>query len=271
MKAVVDLGSQSLRLLTFNSKSDFLKGKMRSEICPLARDLSEGYLKEERKTEALSILKDFIKGLCTEKVYLYATSALREAEDGQAFIEEIKHSLHIHAEIISGEEEGRLSYEGVKLMAQEGLFSLLDLGGGSTEIVTPLIKKTYPMGVVRYHEEVDLEKIFKNLPQIEGELYGIGGSLSVFTSLSLGSNVYDRELINGKKITKTKIKELTDVLESLTLKERRTFLGSFEKRAETILPAGRILLHLLTRLGKEGLIYCDFSAIEGYALTRGLL
>lgn len=271
MKAVIDLGSQSLRLLTFLSKEDFLKGKMRSEICPLARDLDEGYLKEDRKKEALDILEDFVKDLHHADVYLYATSALREAKDGQAFIEEIKQHLGIHGEIISGEEEGRLSYEGVKLLVGNKSFSLIDIGGGSTEIVTPWMKKSYPMGAVRYYGELKLEDIYQDLPEIQGELYGIGGSLSVFTSLSLGSKTYERELIHGKKIGKNSIKELTDYMEKITLEERRKYLGSFEKRAESIVSAGKIFEYLLSTLYKEEMIYCDFTAIEGYALTRGLL
>lgn len=271
MKAVIDLGSQSLRLLTFDSKRDILKGEIRSEICPLARDLSQGYLKDDRKKEALNILEDFIKDLPRKNVYLYATSALREAKDGQAFIEEIKRRLFIQAEIISGEEEGQLSYEGVKLLAGDREFSLLDLGGGSTEIVTPTIKKSYPMGVVRYQEGLKLENIYRNLPEIRGKLYGIGGSLSVFTSLFLGSNSYKRELIHAKPLGKNNIKELTDHMEAMSLPQRRSYLGSFEKRAETVVPAGRILEYLLTSLERDRVIYCDFSAIEGYGISRELL
>lgn len=271
MKVVIDMGSQSLRSFTFSSKKDFLEGKIRSEICPLAKDLEGGFLKESRKEEALILLEDFIKGFAAEDVHLYATSAIREAKDGQAFIDEIKERFKIQAEIISGEEEANLGYEGVKLLAGTSPFSLLDLGGGSTEIVTPHIKKSYPMGVVRYFEKIDLGEYYRNLPQIQGKLYAIGGSLSVFVSLSLGSRTYNRERIHGKTIKRSQIKEITNNLAKMSIEERKSHLGTFSKRVYTIIPAGIILDYLLEKLDQKELIYSDFTAIEGYALSRKLI
>lgn len=268
MKAVIDVGSQSLRLLTFTSKEDILEGHLRSEICPLARDLQDGYLKEERKIKALEILRDYVRGLNPEEVYLYATSALREAKDGQDFIDRIREELHVHAEIISGEEEGRLGYEGVRILAGDGPFSLLDLGGGSTEIATPEWKKSFPMGVIRYQDGIDLWNYYRFLPQIQGPLYGIGGSLSVFVSLLYGSTHYQRQRIHGKIITRKDIASLTLRLEKLSLDQRRAYLGDFDKRAESIVPAGKILDFLLGQLHQDTLIYCDYTAIEAYALSR---
>lgn len=268
---MIDVGSQSLRLLSFNGKEDLAKGVDRAELCPLAKDLANGYLKEERKLQALEILEDFMKDLPKEGLFLYATSAVREAKDGLEFIEKVKEHFGIHAEIVSGEEEARLGYEGARLLAGDKPFSLIDLGGGSTEIVTSESSISVPMGVVRYEEVLSLEEYFTDLPEIKGELYGIGGSLSVFVTLSLGKKFYQRSLIHGKKITRDEIETLTKKMEAMSLSEREEFLGEFKGRKETIVPGGKILVFLLDQLKKEALIYSDYSNLEGYAVTRGLL
>ena len=270
-KAVIDVGSQSLRLLSFSGKEDLVKGVDRAVLCPLAKDLQDGYLKEERKLRAIGILGDFIKDFPKEGLFLYATSAVREAEDGQEFIDKIRTLFGIHAEILSGEEEARLGYEGAKLLAGDKPFSLIDLGGGSTEIVTPESRISIPMGVVRYEEGLSLGDYFTALPEIKGELFGIGGSLSVFTTLSQGANIYQRSLSHGKKISREQIEALTNKMEAMSLDERETFLGEFKGRKETIVPGGKILVFLLDKLGIKELIYSDFSNLEGYAVTRGLL
>lgn len=270
MKAVIDMGSQSLRLVKFSSKEELLAGKILSRICPLARDLEGGHLKEKRKKEALEILEDFISGMSPDRVYLYATSALREAVDGQDFLEEILGKFGINAQIISGEEEARLGYEGVRILAGSEPFAMLDLGGGSTELVSPRGSFSFPMGVVRYERGLELESYYPELQRLKEPLYGIGGSLSVFTSLSQGINYYDRKSISGKSLGRNKILELTGELEAMSREERASYLGEFSKRVDTIVPAGKILDFLLSRLG-DSLIYCDYTALEAYAMDRGLV
>lgn len=270
MKAIIDVGSQSLRLLKFSSMEDLLRGDIKLEICPLARDLVDNRLNDNRKKEALKIIQGFISSLDTNEVYLYATSALREALDGQHFIEEIIESFGIKAEIISGDEEARLGEMGVRILAGQGQLSFLDLGGGSTELLLEGSRLSFPMGVVRYNDQVRLEDYFSGLGKVQGNLYGIGGSLSVFTSLIQGINYYDRKLINGKTISRKEINSLTIKMAALDLEERRLFLGEFSKRAETIIAAGKILDYILVRLGKE-LIYCDYTGLEAYAIDRKLV
>lgn len=270
MKALIDVGSQSLRLLKFSSKEDLLRGDIIIEICPLARDLVDNRLNEKRKEEALKIIKGFITGLDAKEVYLYATSALREALDGQDFIEEIIRNFGINAEIISGDEEARLGEMGVRILAGKGQLSFLDLGGGSTELLIDGELFSFPMGVVRYNERVNLEDYFSGLNKVKGNLYGIGGSLSVFTSLIQGINYHDRSVINNKPVTREEIKNLTIRMAAMGLEERRLFLGEFSKRVETIIAAGRILDYILDRLDAP-LIYCDYSGLEAYAIDRKLV
>ncbi len=270
MKAVIDMGSQSLRLLKFTSKEDLLTGRIDSMICPLARDLENGYLKMSRKKEALAIIRGFIQGLDKRRVYLYATSALREAGDGQAFIDEIVGEFGIEAEIISGQEEAQLGYRGVEILAGPKPFAMLDLGGGSTEIVDEKGAVSFPMGVVRYEDGTDLAGIYGKLARTQLDLYGIGGSLSLFVSLAQGINHYDRKMINGKELNRREISDLTSKMKAMSREERKSYLGEFSKRVDTAIPAGIILDFLLAQLG-ESLIYCDYTALEAYAISRGLV
>lgn len=270
MKEIIDLGSQSIRFLRFKDKKDLLRGPARQLVCPLAGDLKDGYLSPQRKNQALELIEEEIKGLDGKKVYLYATSALREARDGGIFIEEIKEKLGINAEIISGQEEARLGRLGAKILVGHDDFALLDLGGGSTELVTRDEELSFPMGVVRYNEDVNLEDYYRDLPLANQELYGLGGSLSVFVSLKEGLKSYDRETINGKLISRQEIVSLTKKLQALDLEARKAYLGDFSKRAQTIISAGIILDYLLKRLDKN-IIYCDYTALEAYAIDRKLV
>lgn len=139
--AVIDIGSNSIRLVIFERDQQFKRVVHESEACGLGRGLSTtGMLNTEGKTEALLLMQRFAAtlvhhGIAKSKTYVIATEAVRRAKDGREFISDIKKLTGLPVKIISGEREGYLSAYGVAcgFAAPRGIVG--DMGGGSFELV----------------------------------------------------------------------------------------------------------------------------------------
>jgi exopolyphosphatase/guanosine-5'-triphosphate,3'-diphosphate pyrophosphatase len=159
----LDLGSNSFHLLL----ACFRQGKMvrldrRKEVVRLASGLNEdGSLSAEVRELALTTLSAFsplLQGLPRSHVRIVGTNTLRAARDSQGFLEEAERALGHPIDIISGIEEARLIYLGVAkdLEPREGLRLVIDIGGGSTELVlgdnSPRQLESLYMGCVSFSQ-----------------------------------------------------------------------------------------------------------------------
>ena len=136
--AVVDIGSNTVRLVVYDAPTrlPFPVFNEKAE-CGLVRGLNEtGYLNPNGVEEAIRSLQRFSllsQSMNVEKMTLLATAAVREAKDGQAFVERISMTLGLDVRVLSGEEEARLSAFGL-LSGRRLIDGLVaDIGGGSVE------------------------------------------------------------------------------------------------------------------------------------------
>src|SRR5438067_13493007 len=152
---VVDLGTNSTRLLV----ADVHDGRVEEVARELTiTRLGEG-VDERRKllpvavARVRNVLSDYrreLERLGAERVLVLATSSVRDAENGEAFLGEIEWSYGFTTRLLSGEEEAELTRRGVGEVAAATL--LVDIGGGSTELVLDRFRTSLPLGSVRFTE-----------------------------------------------------------------------------------------------------------------------
>ena len=177
--AVIDLGTNTFHLLIAESFGETFEILYKTNV-PVK--LGEGRINDNLIIPAafnrgIRTLQDFslrIKEFNVDRVKATATSAVRSAKNGAEFVSEAKAIADIEIEMISGDEEAELIYEGVKLSdAIQDLSLIMDIGGGSIEFILcntqQLIwKKSYNIGAARL-----MQQFFKSDPINDGEKHAI--------------------------------------------------------------------------------------------------
>ncbi|HHT20320.1 MAG TPA: hypothetical protein GXZ74_02620 [Tissierellia bacterium] len=280
MKAVIDIGSNSVRLLVFDGEADFKQGVSDLEITRLGQGLDRtGRLSPEgiRATwEVLDRFQQTIEQTGVDEVEAFATEAVRTAADGADFIEQLRRRYGWKARIISGEEEALIGFVGATSALAEGEWTLIDIGGASTEIIQGRdaidYRQSFPIGALRYTErpETDLAKVFQDLPPLFGQIVGIGGTITTIMAMELALTSYRRDRIQGAKLTKACLEKWVNRLQAMTPQARRQLPGLDPKREPIILGGMKLLHYLLERFDQEWLVVSDYGNLEGYAISRGL-
>lgn len=278
--AAIDMGSNSCRLLI----ADFCDGK----LIPLHRELEttriaaglnhSGRISEEAQQRTMQCLNNFKQRMVAYGVDRYraiATSAVREAGNGQDFIAQVKQQSQLSVEIVSGEEEARLSYLGVeKGLALNHAPLVVDLGGGSTEFICSdqdLIL-SIPLGAVRATEMVMTEKEiserltavailadkFRNHP-----LVMVGGTASSLVAIKLGLDDYDASRVHGQVLSREDLYDLYQMLENTPLVLRKRMPGLQPERADIINKGALIILMIADTFKKSELIVSETDLLQG--------
>jgi len=299
--ASVDLGTNSTRLLVTDLDDGRLDDVVRRQK---VTRLGEGV--DERKrllpapiARARNVLVDFrreIEDLGAERTLLVATSAVRDAENGEAFLGEIEWSYGFATRLLSGDEEAQLTFRGAAVgrdLAEETL--LVDIGGGSTEFVVG-----GPDGL-RFHESVDFgsvrltERFLHTDPptadeldacvhaarellaeRIPGDLrprtaIGVAGTITSIAALDRGLEDYDPEQVHGHRLSRAGIAAQFDRLAALPLAERRQVPALDPDRAPVIVAGALILQEALQRFGLDGIEASEHDLLDGAALEAAKL
>src|SRR5437899_6578166 len=151
--AVIDLGSNSLRLVIFERLGGALFPLLNERVlCGLGRGIaSTGRLNADGKALALVNLRRFValaRAVGVEHLAVLATAAVRDASDGRAFAAEVEAQCRVPVEIIDGVEEARLSATGVLAGIPEADGLVVDLGGGSVELIRVRASGPSPAGEI---------------------------------------------------------------------------------------------------------------------------
>jgi exopolyphosphatase/guanosine-5'-triphosphate,3'-diphosphate pyrophosphatase len=161
--AIIDCGTNTFNLLVKEKVEGKWKTLFKTKL-PVklgAGGFSENVLMANRMArgvDALYSYKNVIDSLEVKDVRVFATSAVREASNGNVFVAKVKKHLNFDMEVISGDREAELIFEGVVQTTGEIKedFLIMDIGGGSTEFIfvrdqKPLWRKSYLLGVSRLH------------------------------------------------------------------------------------------------------------------------
>lgn len=285
--AVIDIGSSTMRLVVYDEglyPHLFLNHKVRIRF---AIEKGEGLfiLDEERMDRALNAIEWFL-WVCKESnvqtVVATATSAVREAANGKAFVDTIRQKTGLHVEVISGEVEARLSAEGGVISLPDASGLVMDLGGGSLDICETDTKGEFaslPLGVLSLQKLSNndpfkaveiLKKSLKNVNWLKNknmrDLVALGAGMRSIASLHMNEKNYPMHILHGYSIPKDE-----------ALRYCRKFLeGKIDKKVlhlakgyEDVMPYRAAALSALLESGEfEQVRFASFGIREGIFFSQ---
>jgi len=278
----VDLGTNTTRLLVAEVEGGAIRRELHRES-RITR-LGEGVDARRRLlpvpiARVRNVLTDYrraAESLGAERVLLVATSAVRDAENGEAFLGEIEWSYGFVTRLLSGDEEAELTRRGVG--ATEPGTLVVDIGGGSTELALGEFHVSLPMGSVRFTERYG-EDIARSraearnlLPELDpARAVGVAGTITTFAALDLGLEAYDSERVDGHRLTREGARVQLERLAALPIAERRLVPALEPERAPVIVAGGAILLAVLDRYGLDEIGVSEHDILDGAALLAAEL
>jgi len=299
--AAVDLGTNSTRLLV----ADVEDGSIAEVVRRLKiTRLGEGVDERKRLLPApvarvRNVLTDFrreAESLGAERTLAIATSAVRDAENGEAFLGEVEWSYGFQTRLLSGHDEAQLTFRGASLgrrLADDTL--VLDIGGGSTELVVG-----GPDGL-RFHDSLDLgcvrltERFLLSDPPAAAELdscaaavrallaervpndvrpqvaLGVAGTITSIAALDLGLEEYDPDRVHGHRVSHEGVAAQLERLARAPIEERRRLPALDPDRAPVIVAGAVILGEVLDHFGLDGLEASERDILDGAALEAAEL
>lgn len=292
---VIDLGSNSLRLVVFERLGDALFPLVNEKaMCGLARGIAaNGRLDHAGKAEALVNLRRFValaRAIGVDHLAVLATAAVRDAADGQAFADEVSRLCQVPVEIIDGAEEARLSAAGVLAGIPEADGIVADLGGGSVELVRlgsgaigdlGRIGRgvTLPLGPLRLgalgdspravSEAVDRALVTAPMLRSQGRaiLYLVGGAARAIARLHMEHTHYPLHIVHQYRLIRPEAEAFLDIIGRLSRKSLERITSIPRKRLETVPIAALTLRRLVAAMEPRHVEFSAFGLREGYAYS----
>ena len=294
--AAIDLGTNTTRLLVADVADGLVDDVSRRTT--ITR-LGEG-VDSRRKLLPLPIarvrncLADYrreLEGLGAERTLLVATSAVREAENGEAFLGEIEWSYGFATRLLTGDEEAALTLEGVangRVLIPDT--AVLDVGGGSTELISSGYRLSMELGSVRLTERFlhsdpptkdELDGMTSAVQSVLSEHVsdeltprrgiGVAGTITALAALDLGLVEYDSDRVHGHRLSAVAVQRQLTRLAALPLAERREVPGLEPERAPVIVAGAAIVLEAMSYLGLHELEVSERDLLDGAALEAAEL
>jgi len=278
--ASVDLGTNSTRLLVADANGTLEEVVRRLAITRLGEGVGvRGRLLPLPIARVRNVLSDYrreLEQLGAERTLCVATSAVRDAENGEAFLGEIEWSYGFTTRLLTGEQEAALTLRGIGAVEPGTL--VVDIGGGSTElqVVGTDLRVSLDVGCVRlterFGEDIDAVRahVRSLLPEAEAErAIGVAGTVTTIASLDLGLAEYDPKRIHGHSISKDAAGKQTARLASLTVEERAQIVEP--GRAPVIVAGAAILAEILDFYDLDAIQASERDILHGAALAAAEL
>ena len=295
--AAIDCGTNSVRLLITADGTTQIVRLMR--ITRLGQGVdATGRLDPEAIERTLAVLREYrevIDQHGATRIRMAATSASRDASNRDDFFHAAKEILGVMPEVISGEEEGRLSFLGATadLDPALGPFLVCDIGGGSTEFVLGTTEAestiSVDMGCVRMTEawlhhdpptaeelsqalsviDIYLDDVLREIPELGSAqtFVGLAGTVSNTASVELGLAEYDREQIHHLVLTRPAVEDVFRTLATESIKERKENPGLEEQRADVIVGGLCVLVATMRKFGLDECLVSESDILDGLAMS----
>jgi exopolyphosphatase/guanosine-5'-triphosphate,3'-diphosphate pyrophosphatase len=297
--AVIDIGSNSGRVVVYEVEAGGhlrILASSRASL-RLVRDLTaNNTLGSEAMDRTVAALEDFqalARGSGAKRVVAVATSAIRDASNGQDLLARVKRELSLDLRTISGPEEARLGFLGAVrgLPVEDGL--AFDLGGGSMQVSEFRARRllghwSFPLGALRLselflsdppakseprrlmnHVRKTLEQ--SRLPRLSrtGILVGTGGTVRNLAKIDQQQHPHPINHLHGHAIGRDRIAAMASLLVAQTQKQLTSIPGLNDDRADSIAGGGLAILALLRTVGADGLLVSGHGVREGLAAGIG--
>ncbi|GLS86884.1 exopolyphosphatase [Cypionkella aquatica] len=282
---VVDVGSNSVRMVVFDGAARapayFYNEKL---MCGLGKGLAEtGRLNPEGRRRALVALKRFsllAKGMGIDTLTVVGTAAAREAADGPAFQAEVLEQTGLKIWVVDGDEEARLSAQGVLVGWPDAKGIVCDIGGNSMELArigngTVGQRVSTPLGPFRLQQVADtpkkraahIDRILKDCQAqlgSEGErIYLVGGSWRVIARLDMERRNYPLTVLHEYRMQPKDLLETLDWIAASDLAALRSKTGTSSERMELVPLACEVLRELIKMLKPSEIDISAFGIREG--------
>ena len=298
--AAVDVGTNSVRLLVAEaSGSELAPVDRRMRITRLGQGVgASGQLHPDALKRTLGVLQEYrqvIDELGVERVRATATSAARDAVNRDELFVPATEILGISPELLSGEEEGRLTFLGATAGLEEpGPYLVVDIGGGSTEFVVgsgePEGLVSVDTGCVRLTEayllsdppapeelaqaisvvELHLEDVDRLLPGARGAqtIIGVAGTVTTVAAVELGLAEYDPAAIHHFRLTRAAAEDVFRTLATEPAEQRRHNPGLESGRVDVIVGGAAILVSIMRHYAAEELLVSEADILDGLVRSQ---
>lgn len=280
--ATIDIGTNSVLLTIAEKQADGSLSALVEEahITRIGEGLATGDTFTAAAMERTATLLERYAGRCRElsvdRIRAVGTAAFRRVTNAQAFIDDVQARCGLAIEVISGEREATLSYQAVAPEFGEDIL-VLDIGGGSTELIWSGHALSLPLGSVVLHEQfchsdpisdADFEQTRKaicskldsaGLPKAPApaRLVALAGTATTLAAMHLRLATYSHDQVHGTKLREADLLALLNTLRRATLAERKQMPGLEPARADVVL-CGAILLHeTMRRFGYDRVTVSD--------------
>ena len=295
--AAIDIGSNSCRMLIAGRQGDRIVPRDHGlKITRLAAGVdSSGNLNDAALSRTFAVLSDFKKRIekaDVSKIAAVGTSALREVNNSSRFLDRVREELEIPVDVITGEREAELILKGVASRKNRRVGLVIDIGGGSTEIIfeggaenaKALSRK---VGAVRFTERYvdDPAREFPastcevirdagrgifselDLPRLQfgnaAGVFGVGGTITTLAAVKLEMSRYRPEEIEDFKLGFKEVEKIVGRLAGMKLPQRKGVTGLAPGRADVILAGALILLAFMEEADLDTLKVSDRGVLYG--------
>ena len=296
MYSVIDVGSNTIRLTVYR----VCGGNIETVFHDKCSAGLAGYVNDKgklsrtginRAVEALKHFKDILQNLDINNTYVFATASLRNIVNTDEALEIIERSTGYRVEVLSGEKEALLDYVGAAhfMPAADGL--LIDIGGGSTEIVmfhcgevrkaasmpvgslnmynkyvSYLLPESKEMEKIENRVEKEIEKL--DLPRdVYPVICGVGGTIRAAGKIVNSENKLPTA---NRTIYMSTLYELLDSFQEHSKENLNRLLKTVPDRVHTLLPGITILKKVAKTFCCDTMIISDYGVREGYLLSEVL-
>jgi exopolyphosphatase / guanosine-5'-triphosphate,3'-diphosphate pyrophosphatase len=301
--AALDLGTNTTRLLVADVRNGSIDEVVRrSQITRLGEGVDGRRrllpLPIARVRNCLADYRRELESLGAERALAVATSAIRDADNGEAFLGEVEWSYGFTTRLLSGEDEAELTLRGVASGRELDVHALvIDVGGGSTELIAGspervAVRISTDLGSVRL-----TERYLRSDPPGEGELsvcaaairsllgervpdeartsvataIGVAGTITSLAALDLGLVEYDAERVDGHRLTHDAVHAQLTRLAAIPLEERRQVPGLEPERAPVIVAGAMILRETMRYFELDEVSVSQRDLLDGAALEAAQL
>ncbi len=288
--AVIDIGSNSLRLVVFERLNATLLPLLNEKVmCGLGRGIARtGRLNRDGVELAYDNLQRFValaRALEVDHLMAIATAAVREASDGRKFAAEVERRCGIPVRIVDGAEEARLSAAGVLAGIPGADGVVADLGGGSVELVRINASGGHaigdgislPLGPLRLAELADnpvklaatIEETVDGADLLRAAagktLFLVGGAWRAIARLHMEHTRYPLHIIHQYTVSRRSAEDFLEVLSPMSRRSLERIATINRKRLEVVPLAAMILYRLLQVAAPSRIMFSAYGLREGYA------
>lgn len=295
--ACIDIGTNSVRLLlTEFDGTNFSNVSKSLQMTRLGKGVNETRRLDQARIDAsVVVIVDYCEAAISygaEKVYLMATSAVRDSTNAQDLVSAVYEKTGQTIEVISGDTEAEVGFMGVLSGSENKALTTLviDIGGGSTELIIGDASgihyaKSLNIGAVRMtgtyihsdpvqpsETQTVLAFVTEQIDAVKDDIkafaidavIGIGGTATTYATMQHEVTEYSRDQVHRLKVTYDELVMLNRRLELATVAERKHFPGLEEKRADIIFAGGLIMQVIMETLGISEFSVSDFDNLEGF-------